>query len=75
MRREIVTNCIYGETMKTYFCAFILANLIIGDRCKNADSFKNYYLIAMTKRGEIDKYIRYNGVTAKESTVRFPSDE
>lgn len=61
--------------MKLAVCVFVFANLWLRFGCKSyPDIGRNFYLISVTDHGEIDKYIHYNELTAKESVLKSPSD-
>lgn len=69
--------------MKIGLCVFVVAVVIFASffvqfDCRNyepaADASRNFYLITVTGQGEVDKYVRYHEITAKESLIKSPSD-
>ncbi|XP_065212095.1 uncharacterized protein LOC135839811 [Planococcus citri] len=55
-----------------YFFIFIIS--WVSYRCKNYTEFENFFAISVTHQGEVEKFIRYKNITAKESLVKTPGE-
>lgn len=68
--------------MKIGLCVFVvvvvvLANFLLPFDCRSQpapDTNRNFYLTSVTNQGEVDKYVQYNEITAKESLIKSPND-